>query len=139
MKWLPISLVMLFLVPIFAQAQAPETELEIQIRAALQEQANEQGYTAQELDELAAALAQNAQEEGISAEDVSQTYGFAPESFETEEEETALVDGDTVASAGATNPIVIVGGVLFLGFLAWALMRFKHAPVSETTATPPVV
>ncbi len=139
MKLLLTLLAIMVFLPLSTHAQAPETELQIQIRAALQDQANEQGYTAQELDELAAALAQNAQEEGISADDVSQTYGFAPESFETDEEETAMTDDDTSAVDNATNPIVIVGGVLFLGLLAWALMRFKHAPVSETTATPPVV
>ncbi|MBP9668696.1 MAG: hypothetical protein KBE09_00195 [Candidatus Pacebacteria bacterium] len=122
------------ILPIAAHAQAGETELEIQIRAALQEDAAAQGYSDAELDELTAALAQNAAEQGISAEEVSGTYGFAPESFETEEEETLEA---TSADTASRNPFLIVGGVLLLGVLSWLLVRSKHSPVSEEVPTAP--
>ncbi len=134
MKWLLALLAITVFLPLSTRAQSPEAELQIQIRAALQEQADEQGYTAQELDELAAALAQNAQDEGISAADVSQTYGFAPDSFETEEEEILQAETTTATSR---NPFLIVGGVLILGILSWFLVRSKHSPVSDEMAATP--
>lgn len=136
MKWRLCILAITVLIPVLVSAQAPETELQIQIRAALQADADAQGYTPAELDALSAALAENAEQEGISADEVGATYGFAPEAFETEDEEIA----PTVSGASENrNPWLVIVGVALLGLLSWFLVRSKHSPVSDQNSAAPLV
>lgn len=126
--------VILALTPFIVSAQT-DAELEAQIRAALVDEAREQGYSATELDALVQALAQEAQDQGISSIDVAAEEGFIPlDSFETEEGENGLIADEVPANNGATNALMVLGGVLLLGALAW-FIRKHHG--HDDDATPP--